>query len=434
MSKNIDLHVHHVTRVEGHGDVLLNVKDGKVEHVSLNIVEAPRFFEGMLKGRAHYEVREIVSRICGICACGHALASIRASEAALGVEPSEQVVDLRKMVLHGENLSSHFLHIFFLVAPDLFGVKSVIPLATSHTDLVVRALKLKKLGNRVSDVIVGRHTHPIAMHIKGFTKLPEKAELLDVQKQLREALPEVEDTVDLIASIADKIPNFIRETEYVSLGPIDGSTEYPFYDGVIKSSEGITYYPEDYQKVTNEFCTPASTAKHTKHKRESYMVGALARFNNNYDLLRPEAKAAAEKLGIKAPCHNPYMITVAQLVETIHIMHDAIELIDKIVKRGIKQEDYSYQPKAGTGAGAVEVPRGILFHNYTYNTSGRVEQADCVIPTTQNLENIDQDFRKIAPTILDKEEEEISLLLQMLVRAYDPCISCSTHQLNVRFK
>lgn len=434
MSKNIDLHVHHVTRVEGHGDVLLNVKDGKVEHVSLNIVEAPRFFEGMLRGRAHYEVREIVSRICGICACGHALASIRASEAALGVEPSEQVVDFRKMVLHGENLSSHFLHIFFLVAPDLFGVKSVIPLATSHTDLVVRALKLKKLGNRVSDVFVGRHTHPIAMHIKGFTKLPEASELLDVQKQLREALPEVEDTVDIIASIADKIPNFIRETEYVSLGPINGSTEYPFYDGVIKSSEGITYYPADYQKVTNEFCTPASTAKHTKHKRDSYMVGALARFNNNYDLLRPEAKAAAEKLGIKAPCHNPYMITVAQLVETIHIMHDAIELIDKIVKRGIIQEDYSYQPKAGTGAGAVEVPRGILFHQYTYNTVGRVEQADCVIPTTQNLENIDQDFRKLAPTILDKEEEEISLLLQMLVRAYDPCISCSTHQLNVRFK
>ncbi|MEZ4812463.1 MAG: Ni/Fe hydrogenase subunit alpha [Caldisericia bacterium] len=434
MIKNIDLHVHHVTRVEGHGDVLLNVKDGKVEHVSLNIVEAPRFFEGMLRGRAHYEVREIVSRICGICACGHALASIRASEAALGVEPSEQVVDFRKMVLHGENLSSHFLHIFFLVAPDLFGVKSVIPLATSHTDLVVRALKLKKLGNRVSDVFVGRHTHPIAMHIKGFTKLPEASELLDVQKQLREALPEVEDTVDIIASIADKIPNFIRETEYVSLGPINGSTEYPFYDGVIKSSEGITYYPADYQKVTNEFCTPASTAKHTKHKRDSYMVGALARFNNNYDLLRPEAKAAAEKLGIKAPCHNPYMITVAQLVETIHIMHDAIELIDKIVKRGIIQEDYSYQPKAGTGAGAVEVPRGILFHQYTYNTVGRVEQADCVIPTTQNLENIDQDFRKLAPTILDKEEEEISLLLQMLVRAYDPCISCSTHQLNVRFK
>ena len=434
MSKNIDIHVHHVTRVEGHGDVLLNVKDGRVEHVALNIVEAPRFFEGMLRGRAHYEVREIVSRICGICACGHALASVRASEAALGIEPSEQVVDLRKIVLAGENLSSHFLHIFFLVAPDLFGVKSVLPLATTHRDIVVRALKLKKLGNNVSDVIVGRHVHPITLDIKGFTVLPSVAALADVQKQIIEMLPEVVDTVDLIASVAGGIPDFERETEYISLGPLSGSTEYPFYDGVIKSSEGITYYPAEYRKVTNEFIIPDSTAKHCKHLRDSYMVGALARFNNNSDLLHPEAKKAAEKLGMIAPVHNPYMITLAQLIETIHIMHDTVEIIDKIIRRGIKEEDYSYQPRAGTGSGAVEVPRGILFHHYTYDSKGRIEYADCVIPTTQNLENIDQDFRKLAPTILDKSEEEISLLLQMLVRAYDPCISCSTHQLNVRFK
>ena len=434
MSKNIDIHVHHVTRVEGHGDVLLNVKDGRVEHVALNIVEAPRFFEGMLRGRAHYEVREIVSRICGICARRHALASVRASEAALGIEPSEQVVDLRKIVLAGENLSSHFLHIFFLVAPDLFGVKSVLPLAETNRDIVVRALKLKKLGNDISDVIVGRHVHPITMDIKGFTVLPSVSALANVQKQIIELIPEVVDTVDLIASVAGGIPDFTRETEYISLGPVSGSTEYPFYNGVIKSSEGITYYPAEYRKVTNEFIIPDSTAKHCKHLRNSYMVGALARFNNNSDLLHPEAKKAAEKLGMIAPVHNPYMITLAQLIETIHIMHDTVEIIDKIIRRGIKEEDYTYQPRAGTGSGAVEVPRGILFHHYTYDSKGRIEFADCVIPTTQNLENIDQDFRKLAPTILDKSEEEISLLLQMLVRAYDPCISCSTHQLNVRFK
>ncbi len=432
-SKNIDLHVHHVTRVEGHGDVLLNVADGKVEHVSLNIVEAPRFFEGMLKGRAHYEVREIVSRICGICACGHSLSSIRASEAALGVEPSNQVVDLRKLVLSAENLSSHYLHIFFLVAPDLFGVDSVIPLTTSHKDVVVKALKLKKVANNMSDSIVGRHTHPICMDIKGFSKLPTVEKLKDIQRQLRDSISDIEFMIDVVASVAGNIPDFTRETEYVSLGPINGSNEYPFYDGVINSSEGITYYPADYKKVTNEFITPDSTAKHTRHKRDSYMVGAMARFNNNYDLLRPEAKAVAEKLGMKAPCHNPFMITIAQLVETVHITHDAIELLDSLINRGIVPEDYSYTPKAGKGTGAVEVPRGILFHNYTYNTHGRIEEADAVIPTTQNLENIDQDMRVLTPTILDKPKEEISLLLQMLVRSYDPCISCSTHQLNVRF-
>jgi len=337
-------------------------------------------------------------------------------------------------VLAGENLSSHFLHIFFLVAPDLFGVKSVLPLATTHRDIVVRALKLKKLGNDLSDVIVGRHVHPITMDIKGFTSLPTVSSLKDIQKQIIEMIPEVNDTVDLIASVAGNIPDFTRETEYISLGPVDGSREYPFYNGVIKSSDGATYYPADYQKVTNEFIVPDSTAKHCKHNRDSYMVGALARFNNNSDLLHPEAKKAAEKLGMIAPVHNPYMITVAQLIETVHIMHDTVEIINRIIQRGIKEEDRSYYLRAGTGTGAVEVPRGILFHRYTYDSKGRIEYADCVIPTTQNLENIDQDFRKLAPTILDRSEDEISLLLQMLVRAYDPCISCSTHQLDVRFK
>ncbi|HOO97742.1 MAG TPA: Ni/Fe hydrogenase subunit alpha [Caldisericia bacterium] len=428
---DINIHVHHVTRVEGHGDVLLNVKDGKVEHVSLNIVEAPRFFEGMLKGRSHYEAREITTRICGICACGHALASLRASEAAMSIEPSEQTINLRKLVLHGENLSSHFLHIFFLVAPDAFGVPSVLPLAKTHTDLVVRALKLKKLGNDVSEVIVGRHVHPITLHINGLSKLPDPAALKDIQRRCLEAIPEVEDTVNLFSTLS--LPDFTRETEYVSLGPRNGSKEYPFYDGVVKSSEGVEYAPQDYQKVTNEYIMERNTAKHTKHKRSSYMVGALARFNNNYDLLRPEAKAAAEKLGLKAPNHNPYMITVAQLVETIHILHDTVELIQKVLDRGIKEESNEYKVRAGQGVGAVEVPRGILFHNYTYDNKGVIQAADLVIPTTQNLENIDQDMRKLAPEILDQPKEKIELLLQMLVRAYDPCISCSTHLLKVRF-
>jgi coenzyme F420-reducing hydrogenase alpha subunit len=425
-----DIHVHHLTRVEGHGDVLLKVKDNKVEHIAFNVVEAPRFFEAMLVGRAHYEVREIVTRICGICACGHALSSLRASEAAMSIEPSDQTVTMRKLVLHGENLSSHYLHYYFLAAPDFLGVGSVLPLAATHPDVVVRALRLKKLGNDLAEAFVGRHVHPISMKINGFSKLPDPAVLKSVQNRLVESIKDLDATLDLFATL--KVPDYTRETEYVSLGPINGSKEYPFYDGNIISSNGDSLPPLKYTEITNEVCHPDSTAKYCAHNGKPYQVGALARFNNNYDLLRPEAKKAAEKLGIKPVCNNPYMITVAQIVETVHITYDAIDLISKLLADGLKDEPVEYKVKAGAGAGAVEVPRGILFHGYTYDNNGYITKADCVIPTTQNVANINDDFRAFVPKMLGKPESEISLLLQMLVRAYDPCISCSAHLLDVR--
>ncbi len=425
-----DIHVHYVTRVEGHGDVSFMAKDGKVEHVGFNVVEAPRFFEAALLGRAHYEVKDIVTRICGICACGHALSSLRASESAMSIEPSEQTVELRKIVLAGENLQSHFLHVYFLAAPDFLGVGSVIPLAATHKDIVVRALKLKKLANDLAEVIVGRHVHPITLKINGFSKLPDPEALRSIQKRCIDSLADVDATVDLFSSL--KFPELYRETEYVSLGTTNGHKEYPLYDGDILSSDTGAVRPSQYKSICNEQVDVNNTAKLCKHNRSSYQVGALARINNNYSLLRPEAKKAFEKLGLKLPDHNPYNITKTQVVETVHIMHDTIELIDKVLTRGLKEEDTRYSIKAGTGVGAVEVPRGILFHAYTYDSGGKVTYADCVIPTTQNVANINDDMKVLAPAIVGKPKEEIELLLQMLVRAYDPCISCSAHMIRVR--
>ena len=191
---------------------------------------------------------------------------------------------------------------------------------------------------------------------------------------------------------------------------------------------------EDYLKVTNEFCVPHSTAKYTKNKRDSYMVGALSRFNLNHAQLSPRAKKAAQELGLKAPSHNPFMITVAQVVETVHALDDSIQLIDELINRGVKEEPYNVKPKAGRGVGAVEVPRGILFHDYTFDKNGILTSANCIIPTNQNHNNIQKDMEALVPKILGKSEDEIRLTLEMLVRAYDPCISCSTHMLKVTLK
>lgn len=421
--------VHHVTRVEGHGDIVVDIHDGEIEQCRFEVVEAPRFFEAFVRGRPYYELSHITSRICGICSVGHATASLRATEKALGVEPSEQTVLLRKLNFHGEIIDSHVLHTYMLVAPDFLGVGSVIPLVETHRPVVERALKIKKLSGDLCAMVGGRHTHPCAMTVGGFTHLPTEAELLDMQARLVDARADMDETIALFATLP--WPEFERETEYVSLKKDD---EYAFIDGTVVTSDGFTYPIEDYRKVTNEECVSFSTAKWTHHNRDSYMVGALARLNNNFDQLHPRAKEAAAKLGLKPIVTNPFLNTAAQAVEMVHCVEDAIEIIDELLTRGIQPEEPPVvDVKEGEGVGSCDVPRGILFHNYVYDENGICTAANCVIPTNQNMANLNADMRAFLPQILDRPQEEIRLLLEMLVRAYDPCISCSAHVLTVRF-
>jgi len=164
--------VHYITRVEGHGHIVVDVANGTLQRCDLEIVETPRFFEAMLRGRPYTEASHITSRICGICAVGHATTSLQATEAALGIVPSEQTQLLRKLNFFGEILDSHILHVYMLVAPDFFGVGSVFPLASTHPEVVLRALRMKKLAGDLCAAIGGRHTHPITLTVGGFTHLP----------------------------------------------------------------------------------------------------------------------------------------------------------------------------------------------------------------------------------------------------------------------
>ncbi|MCE5194959.1 MAG: Ni/Fe hydrogenase subunit alpha [Nitrospiraceae bacterium] len=436
--RNIDINVEYLTRVEGHGNIVVNVKEGKLETCRLDIVEAPRLFEGMLRGRSVFEAQHITSRICGICSCGHTLASIQAAEDALGITPSEQTLKLRKLLLHYEMLDSHILHIYLLVAPDLLGVKSFVPLIDSHNKVVRRALRMKKTCNDVCDILVGRHVHPISAIVGGFTKLPKPKDLDTMLQMLTAMRPDMEATVELMSSV--KFPEFERDTEYVGL--VNDTNEYPLLMGDIGSTDGVRMKPKDYKKITNEFVVSHSSAKHTKLSRKSYAVGALARFNLNFEKLLPKAKAAAKTLKMKPKCINPYLNTAAQLIESVHCLEDAISIIEGLKKNGIKYEEEilvglnekgNIPVRAGNGVGAIEVPRGILFHNYELDAQGKIVNANCIIPTNQNVNNIEHDMEKLVPEIINKKDEEITLALEMLVRAYDPCISCSTHLLNVKF-
>ncbi|HPQ80382.1 MAG TPA: nickel-dependent hydrogenase large subunit [bacterium] len=432
MSKaDLNIDIHYVTRVEGHGNIVVDAKGGKLEKVEWQVPEAPRYFEAMVVGQKWDVLHHITSRICGICSIGHTLASVKTTEAAMGIEVSEQTELLRRLAIQAENLQSHTLHVGYLVLPDLVGAGSVIPLASSHPEEVGLVIRLHRLSNEMSDIICGRTTHPQRIVPGGFTKLPTTAQLKELRDRILAAEGDLAAFEGLLKALAPKIPNFTRETEYVAL---TDKREYALYDGDIASSLGDKAPVSEYLSWTNEYLVPQSTAKYTKRRKDSLMVGALARFNVNHSQLGARAKKTAANLGLTAPCHNPYMNSIAQFVEIVDFLDSTVAIIDELSKRGLKEEEFKVTPKAGRGIGSVEVPRGILFHDYTYDANGFCTAANCIIPTNQNHANIQLDMEKLVPTIMDKPQKEVELALEMLVRAYDPCISCSTHYLKVNFK
>ncbi len=424
MKKTCNVNIKHLTRVEGHGNIRIKIKNGRLQEAQWEVIETPRFFEAILNGKKWDNAPWITGRICGICSIGHTLASIRAIENAFGIIPDEQTGKLRLLLKHMETLQSHTLHLCFLVLPDFMNTGSVFPLIKSHGDVVLRAAKIKKLANDVCDSIGGRRMHPTRTVVGGFTMLPEKEELHGFSNRLKTIVEDLMLVVELISGFS--LPNFVRETEFVSL---KGEESYPFIGGDLVSSDGVNMMEQDYKKMTNEYMPEQSTSKWCRLSRDSFAVGALARLNNNFEFLHPTAKEVAGSFDLIPVNHNPFMNNIAQLVECVHVVKDSIRLIDELLDSELKELRQEVKPVSGVGVGAVEVPRGILYHSYEFDDNGRIVKCDCVIPTGQNHANIQHDLESIAKEYAarGKEDTELELLAAMLVRAYDPCISCSVH-------
>jgi coenzyme F420-reducing hydrogenase alpha subunit len=321
-------------------------------------------------------------------------------------------------------LQSHYLHVLFLAAPDFLGIPSVIPLIESKPEIVELAARLKGMANRLCDTVAGRTTHPVSLQVGGVARMPDRESLLLLRNELARSFADLETIVSLVETF--EIPDFWRETEFVSLKAKD---DYPFIGGQLMSTDGVVKEEGEYREVCNEYMEKNNTSKWCKLSRESYAVGSLARFNNNHDKMHAEALKIAARLGLEPVNHNPYMNNVAQVAECVHCTHDSIRLIDELVEAKPGDIMAKVTPRAGRGVGAVEVPRGILFHEYEYDDEGHILQANCVIPTTQNNANIHRDLADLVRQFADRGagKEKLELLCSMLVRAYDPCISCSVH-------
>lgn len=420
----VRIEVEHIARVEGHGNIHIGIENGKLTECTWEVVETPRFFEAMFRGLSIEMAPMLASRVCGICSISHTLASTRAAERALQIEPPPIARTIRALAKHAETLQSHTLHLFFLVAPDLLDVGSVIPVLGTHPEIVQLAAELKRYANHASDLFAGRTTHPMAIQVGGVTQVPRKSQLWELQTELDVILPKLWDALGLFKTLP--LPDFERETEFVSLRD---EGHYAFIGGDLLSSDGVRMGEDEYRAMTNEYMAETSTSKLCRLSRDSLAVGALARFNNNSEWLHPQAKTAAAELALEPPSFNPFHHNLAQLVECFHVAYESREMIAELLDSEPGAYRTPYETRAGKGVGAIEAPRGILYHSFEINDDGVIIRSDAVIPTGQNHANIHHDLQAFVPELVAAgvSETEISKQAQMLVRAYDPCISCSVH-------
>ncbi len=418
-----NLTVEHVARIEGHGNISVSVEEGVVRDIQMDVVEPARFFESMVVGRRFEDAPLITSRICGICSPNHALTSIKAVEAALGVEVSERTRLLRTLLVYGSYLQNHATHLYVFAAPDFVGLPNIFPLAQTHPDVVGRALKIKKLGNELCNLVGGRSVHPVTAVVGGFTSEPSSRDLSAMRARLRDIVGDALATVDLFASF--KVPDFDTAGEMLAL---TSPTEYAIYDGDVTALDaGWTRPAADYHDTLRESIVGHSNAKHSTVGGRPFLVGAVARMNLNAQRLGARGRDALEASGLVLPTRNPFHTHVCQAVELVDAAERCAGYIDRLIGSDGSSEPVAVDVSAGTGAGATEAPRGTLYHSYSIGDDGLITKGDVITPTAQNLANLEADMRAFAPTVADRPREEFVLLIEELVRSYDPCLSCAVH-------
>ena len=424
--KRKTIKVDYLARVEGEGALYIKLKDRAVEEVRLEIFEPPRFFEALLRGRDFTEAPDITARICGICPIAYLLGASKAMEDACGVEVAGPLNLLRRLIYCGEWIESHALHLFMLHAPDFLGYQDAVQMARDHSELVQKGLRLKKIGNDIMGLLGGREIHPINLRVGGFYKVPSKKDLKTLEKDLQWGLEAALETVRWVATLP--FPEFEQEYEYVAMRD---EKEYAIVDGRIKSNKGIDCPASGYDDHLIEEHVAHSTALHTVVAgRGSCVLGPLARFSLNFDALSPLAQEAAREAGLGTVCCNPFKSIIVRSVEILYAFEEARRLINAYEMPDAPA--VPVEPRAGTGYGCTEAPRGICYHRYSIDDSGTITDAKIVSPTAANQKTIERDLWQFIPERVDLPDEELRWQCEQAVRNYDPCISCSTHFLKLK--
>ncbi len=425
MHNELDITLENISKTEGHADLDIKVLGGKVTDVKFKISENKRFFTQAIKGKPLVGLPQLVSRICGTCSIAHLTCCTEAAERALGIEPSEQTMLLRKLSMYGLMIRDHAMHLYLFVLPDLFGKDSVLEFDESQHELVHQAFDVKGAGNNMSKIIAGRSVHATIPQIGSFSKIPKKEETSKIVEELKGIRNHVIELVDIFHECKFE---FKRSSNFVALATKD----FSFLEGEIRSSSGTKVKESDYWDFLTRVVIPYSQATGFKFEGKEYMVGALSRLNLNKDALHKDTKRELSDVLKIFPSDNVYHNNLAQAVEILHSIDHSIELLETAkFKEEPKPE---VKIKEGQGIGVIEAPRGTLYYMLSVDNDGKIKYGNLVIPTAQNQIKMENDIKELIPQILDKSREEIELELEKLIRAYDPCMSCASHFLRVNWK
>jgi sulfhydrogenase subunit alpha len=428
MKDKRSIKVDYLARVEGEGGLTVKIKDGEVKDVKLEIFEPPRFFEAFLRGRNYWEVPDITARICGICPIAYMMSSSYAMETGFGMHVDGQLRALRRLIYYAEWIESHALHVYMLHAPDFLGYQDAIQLAKDYPDIVQQGLQLKKLGNDIVILLGGREIHPINCRVGGFYRVPKNQELSVLLDRLKWARDAACETARWTATL--HFPDFEQDYEFVALRHPD---EYAIIEGRLVSSKGLDIEISEFEKYFEEEHVEHSTSLHAVIKgRGPYFVGPMARFNLNFDKLPAIAQQVARDVGLESGCFNPFKSIIVRSVEIIHACDEAVRIVEEYEMP--ERPAIDVEPRATTGFGCTEAPRGFCWHRYRVDEKGVVQDARIVPPTSQNQKIIESDLLQFVQKNMHLTEDKLTWMCEQVVRNYDPCISCSCHSIKLKMR
>lgn len=414
-----------LARVEGEGALDVQIRSNQIHSLQLKIYEPPRLFEKFLENHSYTEILDMVARICGICPVAYQMSASHAIEQCFHVTPSPWVRDMRRLFYCGEWIESHSLHIHFLAAPDFLGFNSAPEMAKIYPEIVHRGLRLQSLGNKLISFLGGRSVHPVGACIGGFYKAPSITEANEMLEQVNALIGDCEALLLWLASL--KLPDNTHDFTCVALQHPD---EYPMNEGRIVSDNGLSITIDCFDDHFNEFQVPYSNALHCLLNNKPYLVGPLARININYNQLPSRIKDALKTLNFHFPSKNMAHSIIARAVEIYYCVLEAQRILKAYSYPAYSHVDI--KPTAGIGYGCTEAPRGMLWQRYEMDERGRVKSVRIVPPTSQNQARIEDDLRySLEKFGLGKPDDELRAYSEMLIRNYDPCISCSTHFLTM---
>ena len=450
-----------VTRIEGHAKITIQLDDqGNVADSRVNVVEL-RGFEKFCVGRPVEELPRIVPRICGVCPWAHHLAASKACDGVFGVDIPPVAKELRELAYMGHFIHSHVLHFFVLSGPDFvmgpdadYTVRNVMGIAQKAPELARKVVRNRFLAQMMTQTLGGKAIHPDVSVPGGWSKPLTKEELGKLQEMAKECLDFAVFAIDFAKKeIFPKYLETVKSFAPISTGFLglvkDGALN--LYDGLLRMMTADGKYedfaPEKYLDYISEHVEPWSYLKFPYSKKAGafsmdlaspvgvYRTNALARINVCDRITTPLAQKELEEFrtNFGRPAQLTLLYHWARLIETLYAAERAKELLadpeitDPDTRRAVT-------PRAGHGIGVVEAPRGTLIHDYETDEKGMVKNVNIIVGTTHNNAAINMSVKKVAQDLIKNAQYDQGLLnqVEMAIRAYDPCLSCATHELDGR--